>query len=197
MKNPKAGKTTKGMRSKQKIFEAAVRLIQERGYEKTTIADICAASEITTGAFYHYFMSKQDILRGVVGKEAEALETYYRSLDKPPYTDAILAVSVFLAQFAMAKGLEFVSRFISIALIHRSEYFDPIETTTTRVLNECFRNGQETGEFRLDFTPAFMTELVNGQILAGITAWCARDAKFDLADYLKQRVNTLLVLLGK
>ncbi len=51
---------------KQKIIEAAQRLIAEKGVEKTSMRDIAAGAGITTGAIYYYYKSKEELLYDVM-----------------------------------------------------------------------------------------------------------------------------------
>jgi AcrR family transcriptional regulator len=55
--------------SKRDVFvEAAQRLIQTKGYEQLSIADVLAATESSKGAFYHYFDSKESLLTAVIDR---------------------------------------------------------------------------------------------------------------------------------
>ncbi len=44
------------------IREAADKLIDKVGYEKLTVRQLCEEAGVTTGAFYYYFDSKEDLL---------------------------------------------------------------------------------------------------------------------------------------
>lgn len=46
---------------KQRIVEAAVRLILRQGYSGTTVDQVCAEAGVTKGAFFHYFASKEEV----------------------------------------------------------------------------------------------------------------------------------------
>lgn len=47
--------------SKTKILNAALMVIRAKGYAATTVDDLCAASHVTKGAFFHHFKSKEDL----------------------------------------------------------------------------------------------------------------------------------------
>lgn len=48
-------------------------LVLERGYEETTVDDICAAAEISRSTFFRYFSSKEEALFGTVADAGEHL----------------------------------------------------------------------------------------------------------------------------
>lgn len=47
--------------TKQKIYDAATDLIDKKGFDSTTIEDISKKANVSVGAFYHYYKSKDDI----------------------------------------------------------------------------------------------------------------------------------------
>ncbi|MBT2369081.1 TetR/AcrR family transcriptional regulator [Streptomyces sp. ISL-10] len=53
-------------RTRAAILEAAASVFAERGYEAATIADILARADVTKGALYFHFSSKEDLARGVL-----------------------------------------------------------------------------------------------------------------------------------
>ncbi|MDQ1009257.1 AcrR family transcriptional regulator [Streptomyces sp. V4I23] len=53
-------------RTRATILEAAATVFAERGYEAATIADILARADVTKGALYFHFSSKEDLARGVL-----------------------------------------------------------------------------------------------------------------------------------
>ena len=42
-------------------MDAGVKLMRARGYNATTVDDICADAGVTKGGFFHYFKSKDDV----------------------------------------------------------------------------------------------------------------------------------------
>lgn len=55
-------KTVKGEHSRAAIFEAALALFQERGYEATTMRAIAERAGVSLGSSYHYFASKEHLV---------------------------------------------------------------------------------------------------------------------------------------
>jgi AcrR family transcriptional regulator len=54
------------------FVEAAQRLIQTRGYEQLSIADLLVETGASKGAFYHYFDSKEALLEAVIERITDA-----------------------------------------------------------------------------------------------------------------------------
>jgi len=52
-------KRLKGENTKRKIIDAATILFSENGYDSTSIQDICNKAEISKGAFFHHFPTKE------------------------------------------------------------------------------------------------------------------------------------------
>ncbi len=54
--------TAKGEQSRAAIFDAALDLFQERGYEATTMRAIAERAGVSLGSSYHYFASKEHLV---------------------------------------------------------------------------------------------------------------------------------------
>jgi TetR/AcrR family transcriptional regulator, transcriptional repressor for nem operon len=47
--------------ARRRILDAAVKLVRTKGYNATTVDDLCAEAGTTKGAFFHHFKSKEDL----------------------------------------------------------------------------------------------------------------------------------------
>ncbi|MFE6288287.1 TetR/AcrR family transcriptional regulator [Streptomyces sp. NPDC057877] len=84
---PEAGlglRERKKLRTRQTIREAARRLIDERGYDSTTIEQIAAAAEVSPSTVFRYFPSKEHIV--LTDDYAKFMMTILseRPADEPP-----------------------------------------------------------------------------------------------------------------
>lgn len=59
-------------RQEQAVFDAAVRLFTERGYENVTLADIAAEVGLARNSLYRYFPGKSEILARWANRELES-----------------------------------------------------------------------------------------------------------------------------
>jgi len=77
--------TPKGPATRQRLVESARYLFWERGFAGTSMADLLAHAKVNSGSFYHFFDSKEALLR-------EVLEGYLVAL-RPMIVDPAYAVT--------------------------------------------------------------------------------------------------------
>ena len=63
--------THRGWKTRQTILETAAQLFHGRGVNATSVDDILAASNTGKSQFYHYYKSKDDLLRDVIRHHLE------------------------------------------------------------------------------------------------------------------------------
>ncbi|MFY9114227.1 MAG: TetR/AcrR family transcriptional regulator [Dethiobacteria bacterium] len=195
MTTDKTGITKKGQQTREKIFQAALGLIKERGYEQTKLVDICKAAGIASGTFYHHFASKQDILVEYVKEESRDLMNYYESLPKESYAEAFLQVMDYQAIYFERKGTEFVATFYSIMLLSNNSIYNYGEFSLFSIIYDCFEKGQKQGEFTGQFTPGYMFELAIGLLYTITSYWCIYSSGADLRQDIRGRMENLLEIL--
>ena len=57
---------------RREILDAALQLMHDKGYEQMTIQDVLTQLQMSKGALYHYFDSKQALLDGIVESMGES-----------------------------------------------------------------------------------------------------------------------------
>ncbi|MYT48500.1 TetR/AcrR family transcriptional regulator [Streptomyces rimosus subsp. rimosus ATCC 10970] len=61
---PARERTSQGSRTRTLILETALRLFQERGYDKTTMRAIAQEAGVSVGNAYYYYASKEHLIQG-------------------------------------------------------------------------------------------------------------------------------------
>lgn len=69
---------------KQRIIDAAIEVIREKGVEKASIRDIAKQAGVTTGSIYHHYKSKDELFFRVVNQTVHFSNRVYE-MDKSGY----------------------------------------------------------------------------------------------------------------
>jgi AcrR family transcriptional regulator len=56
------GQSAQGAAARDRLYDTAIRLISERGYQTTTLREIAKAADVSVGLLYRYFPSKQAVI---------------------------------------------------------------------------------------------------------------------------------------
>jgi AcrR family transcriptional regulator len=104
---------------REAFVDAAQRLMQTKGYEQMSIQDLLDLLDVSRGAFYHYFDSKQALLAAMVDRIADqALASVAPVVDDPQLPATVKLERFFggIAQFKSdrkALMLEFIKVWLS------------------------------------------------------------------------------------
>ena len=133
-------------RTEQAILQAALALAREHSFDKVSVRDICQRSGITTGAFYHHFRSKEDLLsRGFAPLDLymeQALAGH--GADAPP--EQLWRILSSYAAFIEALGWELVARYYQRRLDSPDDAssMDPTRYTL-RAMLDCLHQAEAQG----------------------------------------------------
>ncbi|MEU1464815.1 TetR family transcriptional regulator [Streptomyces sp. NPDC005727] len=87
-----AGPQTKSEQTRALILETAMRLFQERGYDKTTMRAIAKEAGVSVGNAYYYFEGKEHLIQGFYDRIAAEHQVAVREvLDRETDLEARLA----------------------------------------------------------------------------------------------------------
>src|SRR5262245_65470969 len=78
-------KQARSKQTREKIVQAAIKLFEERGYEKTTSNEIAAEAGVSVGSFYVYFTDKRHLLLVIFDRLADELFKNIFELLKPEH----------------------------------------------------------------------------------------------------------------
>lgn len=75
--------------AKDKILDAALLVIRAKGYAATTVDDLCSASDVTKGAFFHHFKSKDDLAVAAADHWSEMTGALFAAAPYHTYPDPL------------------------------------------------------------------------------------------------------------
>lgn len=79
------------------LIDCARGLFLAKGYEKTTINDVIAATALSKGAFYHHFRSKEDLLEAIAERYAGQSLAYANAVAADRSLNALEQLNVLMA----------------------------------------------------------------------------------------------------
>ncbi len=113
-RRPKVGEDRR-----EQILDAALRVFAKKGFAKATIKDIAGEAGITTGLIYHYFESKEGLLKAIFEKRSPLQLIHSippEMLDQPPEQFLRFFVSQFLAVVEDEKTMQLVRVYLPEAI---------------------------------------------------------------------------------
>ncbi len=105
--------------TRDRLIEAARHLFWERGYGAASMADILARAGANSGSFYHFFDSKEALLRAVLETYLEGLEPVIVAPARAAEPDPIARIFAILAGYRerlMATGCAYACPLGRLAL---------------------------------------------------------------------------------
>ena len=102
----------KSRETREKIFQAAKRILQKKGYEELSIKNICEEAGVSNGSFYHHFKTKDDLLSYYIEDQPKIDPDL---LELPDSVDGvkegIIQVYMNYVKYCRDLGVEFMSEY--------------------------------------------------------------------------------------
>ena len=97
---------------RERLISAGCELIHSKGYGRTTLADIAAASGVPLGNVYYYFRTKDELLDAVVSAQEDDFTARTAQFDKLPtararllaFLDSVIASRDSIARYGCPVG---------------------------------------------------------------------------------------------
>jgi len=149
----------KKQETRQRLIECAWRLLQERGYDDTTVEDITEAADVAKGTFFNYFQTKEALLDELALWRIDLLGSHVLAADDVP--EGAVArikrmVRAMAAEFSPERELPqhlFIAR-ISAPIRHESAH------RLGSIMYDLVRQGQSSGEIRADVDAGLIARLL-------------------------------------
>ncbi|RBP59715.1 TetR family transcriptional regulator [Alkalibaculum bacchi] len=182
----------KPISTKMQIIETAIELYKERGYENVSVKDICNRCNLTRGAFYYHFKSKDEIL-----------DNYFLSSDNLAINEILPLISAkkYIEQFyyffdmylerTFIAGHDIFGQIIKRNIDKSGKIFSPKDINMRKVYSSLIEKAQNAGEI-LNRTPPDLLVDTIVYIADGIAlVWCSQNGDFDYVEENKKILDEL------
>lgn len=78
--------------ARQKLLDAALALVREKGYASTTLDELCAKAGVAKGSFFHHFKDKQAIAVAAAGYWSEMTGAFFEAAPYHRHKDPLRRV---------------------------------------------------------------------------------------------------------
>jgi len=181
--------------TRRRIFEAAMELFREKGYEATTVDEITEKADVGRGTFFNYFPKKESLLAYLSEERLAAAEDNAAALLAEPAPARRKLIDLYLhAATAWEPDVE-LSRFVFHEWLRRA--FEPTadaEKGWRRLVQALLEQGRLSGELPADTDPARADAILSSVYIATLFRWlfCSEDCRekeFDLRRELATRLS--------
>lgn len=185
--------------SRQRILQAAVRIIQEGDLSRFNVRTICAEAGLTTGAFYHLFDSKEDVINYYLDYTFQQYKKSVAYLNgSQNASEKIRMLYQYMVESYTKAGPAFLSYFYmptNPILNFRNRPNDA--HLLLEEVDDFLTQGQREGFFREDIDHDLA--LLNiGSIVTGVMFyWCVFKGNVPAARLIDERLSEYLKTLEK
>ena len=170
----------KSRETKEKIFQAAKRILQKKGYEELSIKNICEEAGVSNGSFYHHFKTKDDLLSYYIEDQPQIDPDLLELPDSVAgVKKGIIRVYMNYVQYCRELGVEFMAEYYdtknqALNASIRTERPYPIVTVQTYV-----EKAVESGVVCLNVPVDEFTTDIRMIVIGNVFEWCIKHGQAD------------------
>ena len=183
--------------TRRRIFDAAISLFRERGFETTTVDDITEKADVARGTFFNYFPRKEALLAYLSEERLSMAEENASALLASPGSPREKLVELFLLAASAYEADRELARFVFTEWMKRG--FTPTrdaEARWQRLLHAILAQGRAQRALRDDVSDARAEALLSGIYITTLYHWtCAADGAGDSVPSLRSELAARLHLV--
>lgn len=193
--------------TKKTLFDTAIKLINEKGYDNVTISEICKESKVAKGTFYVHFESKEDIIKenyysnmsDYVLKDYDQflLDEYKNYISENNDKSVKEKIIYFLRSeliFAQHKGYELTSRVfltnLSQSIAGKNNHF--VEREFADVLRKLISEGMDKKIFKNNKGVEEYLLYIESFSRGIFISWCLSKGEFDVAQIGEKFIREMI-----
>jgi TetR/AcrR family transcriptional regulator, fatty acid metabolism regulator protein len=158
---------------RKRILEAAIRVFAEHGYHGSRVGDIAEDAGVAHGLLYHYFASKEDVLRTIFVENWGQLIVRFRAVetsDEPAEKKLEGIAKILLRTWRNDPALVTVMVREVARSQHLQDRVDEVREAFA-ILERVIEEGQASGVFRRDVDARLAAWVIYGGLEEVLTGW--------------------------
>lgn len=177
------------MQTKNKIYNAAVELLENTGYQNIRIEDICKQAGVAVGSFYTHFKSKNDILVEIFKRADDYFrDEVEKSLENKSVLDKITEFFDYYAKYNESLGIDMVIQLYNF----QNKMFITEGRYMQQLLNEIIIEAQEKGYLCLDIPYKEITKQLFIVARGVVYDWCLHEGEYSIRETLRSFIKRML-----
>lgn len=189
----------KALKTKERLFNCAMKLFSERGYNNVTVDEIVMKANSSKGAFYNHFSSKYELILEIYKTVDDKYVDYFKSISNVESSTEKLSSFIrecFRIRFEEL-DLESLKTVYSseIAKSKNGEYMINENRQVYKIIKKIIEEGQNKEEFRSDISSTDITKMIICYMRGVFIDWCLYDGSFNLVEvgcfYLSMLIESL------
>lgn len=187
---------------KEALYQAAITLFRERGFDETRVEEITQAAGVAKGTFFNYFPTKEDVLLYIGERHMLRLNAAMNNgAGKQIYRERSAIVALKAVLQALADGLAEDKDLVRLAVDKAMKITHLAPTSGARfslqsLVELLIMRAQRTGEVHPAIDPKLIAQMLEGLYYQQLVIWCQADFGFDLGERLGDVVDMLLMGIG-
>ncbi len=174
--------------TKLKITEKAMELFKNKGFEAVKIKDICDSANISVGAFYHYFESKEKMIENAYKQIDMVVAENASTIEYDTQSEKILKMFEKANIFMEKLGWRFIADSYKHIITSNNKYTLSVTRYPYVSIREAFEEGIKNGEFSSN-CDAYEASKVCMRTGRGIVFdWCLQEGSYSLSKEIEKAI---------
>ena len=183
----------KSKETKERIFQAAKRILQKSGYEELSIKNICEEAGVSNGSFYHHFNTKDDLLSYDI-EDQPSIDPDRLELpkNKEDAKETIIHVYLNYVKYCKELGVEFMAGYYTphnqaLNPTIRTERPYPIVT-----VQHYLERALEANAIQLNLKIEEITTDIRMIVIGNVFEWAMRNGDADFEGNMRRSLSHYL-----
>jgi len=182
---------------RKRILDAAIRVFAEHGYHASRVGDIAEDAGVAHGLLYHYFASKEEVLRTIFVENWGQLIARFRAVEESdePAEEKLEGIAKILLRTWRNDPALVTVMVREVARSHHLQGQVVEVREAFAILERVIEEGQASGAFRRDVDARLAAWVVYGGLEEVLTGWVLGqlpDGERNVADAERTAIGVAL-----